>query len=352
MQHFSERLPTKWIELENALAVYKDLKGKLYCVELKSIEKIAKLILIEKEELLCFLNYQHTIGNIIFFEDKPDYIILQSSWLVDCFKCLVCDDEKYHGATQHELYNLRHLGVLSKHLIRKLFDKRPELQFRNYEKHILDVMQKFNIILKSTDLYYMPCMINEPSSLEDIKKDFKVKDMECTPWLVLEFIFFPISFYNHILFSFIRTYDVCKTKKGHPAVYTGKAVFSLDKINCSLLCICFSRNVISLQIWKLGKIDDFTYKTILKDICNKIEELESSLKNDLYYEIKAKCSIGDYSKSSDRLTYEQLNKGTEYRCREEHDCNLSKEDLVNTWLKHAPVVSIDFIVLIFLEEMS
>ncbi|CAG2253449.1 unnamed protein product [Mytilus edulis] len=319
MNYYTETLPIKWIQLEQALILLKDTKepSKRSYEKWENIDKIAQTYSIKEEELLRFLNYQHRIGNYIFFEDKRDYIILQPDWLIECFRCLVCDNEKItSGSMVSELSNLKKFGKLSKDLIEQLFCKGELLKFKECQTHILNVMEKFDIIVKTDliDSYYMPCMIKNSSTLEQIKEQFRIEDFNCKPWLVLEFEFLPIAIFNHILVYYIRQYPVCEIpsfdKKSHPAIYTGKAVVHLDNTNCRRLIICFSRNVIALQIWNLDDIDieDIMYEDILSKLCSYMEKLETTLKNNLSYQIKAKCSTGNYLSMSDRYSFEQFQK--------------------------------------------
>lgn len=356
MFFFAEKLPMKWIELENALAVLKKMKKKEnmgYCERWENIEKLAQKIFLKEDELILFLNYQHKIGNVIFFEDQRDYIVLEPSWLVDCFRCLVCDNSK-KDCSVTELYKLTNTGELSDLLIDDLFKKVPTLGFEQYKKHILDVMEKFDIIVKpkSIDSYYMPCMIETSSTLKDIQKAFYVQDSNCTPWLVLEFKFLPIAYANSIMFNYIKTKAVCKEKSqtgdGRPSIFAGKAVVYLDETESSKLAICFSRNAISLQIWKYNNkdVDNDTKIKIIDNLCNKIEELETKLNNQLQYTIKSKCSSGDYCSSDGRISYEELKKQSkQYFCKE-HQKPHNKKDMENTWLKHAAAVSIESLFLL------
>ncbi|VDI09241.1 Hypothetical predicted protein [Mytilus galloprovincialis] len=346
MNYFTNKLPTKWIQLENVLAVLKDLKKQNKsgsCEKLENILELAHEISITKDELICFLNYQHKIGNIIFFADKPGYIILQPQWLVDCFKCIMCDDIK-KTCIPEDLYELKYRGILSINLIDNLFSKVPDLRFGEYEPHILDVMEKFDIIVKrdSTKSYYLPCMITRSSTPEDIMKKCHTEKSHCTctPWLVFEFTFLPIAYYNHILFSYIRKYTVCKVDE-LPALYAGKAVVFLDETKFARLIICFSRNALSLQVWESKPVGDGIYKKIIEELCDKIEELTGQF-HKLHYKIKAKCSNGDPSISAGRIGYTELTsicKDGEYFC-EEHQNSHSKDNIENTLLKYALIVSI------------
>lgn len=352
MKFFAETLPTRWIQLEKLLKILKNLKeteNKTYYEKFETMEKFAQEISIEKDELIRFLNYQHKIGNIIFFSDKPDYIILDPNWLLDCFRCLMCDDVKT-TCIGDELYDLQNRGLLSDRLMNKLFSKEPKLVFEQCKTYILDVMEKFDIVIKhvkpNSINYYMPCMITKVSSLETIKKEFDVEQELCSPWLVVEFKCLPISYYNHILFMYIKEKTVCKNKSpygdGPPAIYAGKVVVYLDETKQRKLVICFSRNAISLQIWNNNDMDNNEYRKIIAEICNTITDLETKLDNELQYEIKSKCNTGNYFSSSGRISYKSLNKTRvkgKYHC-EEHNRMHTKKEIENTWLKTA-AVSID-----------
>ncbi|XP_052073940.1 uncharacterized protein LOC127711826 [Mytilus californianus] len=348
MNYFSEKRPTRWINLENALEVLKDMGETVY--SWKNTVKLAEKNSIEEKELVLFLNYHHKIGNIIFFDDKPDYIILQPNWLVKCFRCLVCDEQKYSSATGTEIFKLKVRGELSETLLDELFEKDTDLKFGEYKPHILDVMEKFDIIVKphfsnsDTKSYYMPCMIETSSSLTELKEKCFNAQGHCTPWLVLEFEFLPVAYYNHIMFDYIRQYTVCEEERGHPTIYKGKAVVYLDEKDSKLLIICFSKNAIALQIWEWKWSDANTelYEKILKELCGKIDKLEDRLIHNLHYKIKAKCSTGDYSQSCGRISCEELTRqcteAEEYNCKEHKGVWHNKTEIENTWLKHAPAI--------------
>lgn len=359
MNYFAEELPTRWINLEIALDVLKDLNETVY--SLNGIKKLALAYMIEEKELLLFLNYQHKIGNIIFFEDERDFIILQPNWLVKCFRCLVCDDKKHFVAgLVSEMFKLTLEGELSENLMDELFKKEPDLKFGTYKHHILNVMEKFDIIVKpsisntSNNSYYMPCMIKNSSPLQTImKNNFAFENLYRSPWLVLEFKFLPFAYFNHILFSYIRNYKVCKVtstnlqEDEHPAIYPEKAVVYLDDTESRLLIICFSKNAISVQIYSAQQPIDSTdnnniYELILKTLCKRIAKLQVKLMHNLTYEIKAKCSTGNYKIRAGRMSCEELTKRKiegKYMCKEDQKFH-SSEAIENTWLKYAAVVSI------------
>ncbi|CAG2237395.1 ARHGEF30 [Mytilus edulis] len=207
---------------------------------------------------------------------------IEPKWLVDCFRCIMCDDNK-KKCIPEDLYELKYRGILSVHLMNKLFSKVPDLRFGDYEPHILDVMEKFDIIVEreSTKSYYLPCMIDRSNTVEEIMKGFHLENFHCSPW-----------------------------------------------------------NALSLQIWESKPVGDDIYQNIIEELCYKIEELKGEF-HKLDYKIKAKCSNGDPSISGGRISYEDLTiicKDGEYVC-EEHGNRHSKDEIENTWLKHNPTVS-------------
>ncbi|CAG2236428.1 unnamed protein product [Mytilus edulis] len=315
MMYFAEELPMQWIQLENALSVLKD-DSKQNILSWQTCVELAEMLSIKEKELLPFLTYQHKIGNIIFFADIKEYIILQPDWL---------------------------------------FEKEPDLEFGKYKTHILNVMEKFDILVKPKFIdtnndsslipnsYYMPCMIKQQSiSLDIIKKMFQSEKckLSFSPWLILEFQFLPLAYFNHILFYYITRYTVCE-KAGQKTLYRGKTLVNLDKTGLRKLCICFSKNAIAFQVWTLSDVEDNIYSTILEELCKKIEELKERLRQSISYDIKAKCSNGDYSNKEGRMTFKELGEMCEnghYLCPEHNEMH-SKDDVEKTWLQHADIVS-------------
>lgn len=360
MNYFAENLPTKWIQLENTLEVLKEVnEHRESFLSFGNMAKIANKISIGEKELLLFLSYQHKIGNIIFFKEMREYIILHPEWLVKCFRCLVCDDSagkrNFKNICNTAWTRLKSTGALSNLLINQLFEKEPKLKFRDHQAHVLNVMEKFDIVIKPrfrdtsqiSDSFYLPCMIEKSASYESIKNEFigNNSGVKISPWLVLEFEFLPLAYFNHILFHYIRNYNVCKVEKErleHPAIYRGKAVFFLD--NRRQFIICFSHNATSLQIWEWEDVNEDIYRNVLDKLCDNIEYIKGQLNQNISYTIKAKCSTGDYSKISGRISFQDLTEKEKYKCAE-HKCLHAKYDIENTWLKYA--VSINFLCFFF-----
>lgn len=363
MKYFAEELPTEWISLEYALAIMRN--GNENTVSWEKMKKIASRNSFTKtKQLIKFLTYQTKIGNIIFFKDVRDYIILKPEWLVKCFRCIVFNDSptktNKNILQTPEWFKLASRGELTSSIIQTLFEKESILQGEKQD-FLLKVMEKFDVIVKpkikdhisgtihESNLYFIPCMIKtEPTSLRLIEDKFRKNPKFIkSSWLIAEFVFLPLAYFNHILFYYIRNYTVftCPVDESK-AIYRGKAVFYIDeKKEFSKLIVCFSKNALSLQIWKWEDVGDDTYRTILEDLCNLIKQLNRKLRHNLSFVIKAKCPEGDYSNSSDRISVDDLEKlGDEesYMCKE-HTERHRKDEIQNTWLKHVKSVSFFFL---------
>ncbi|CAG2230323.1 unnamed protein product [Mytilus edulis] len=85
-------VPLKWIVLEHLINLNRD-SGKHF-VSFNDVTKMAKhpeIEIFDEGEVSTFLHFQHEVGNIIFFKDIPDLIILEPQWLANAFRCLVSD---------------------------------------------------------------------------------------------------------------------------------------------------------------------------------------------------------------------------------------------------------------------
>lgn len=337
MEYCAETLPTSLINLENALDVLRDSK-EFFISKQNMMVLTQRYITITEDDLLLFLNYQHKIGNILFFEDIPEYIILQPDWLVSCFRCLVCDDRKKYWDLNfcNDMLQLDLKGKLSDSLMTELFQKQPDLKFG---QHIRKVMETFKIIVQPqfeeavNTSYYMPSVIKTTTTLaEIIAKNPELKCSCRTPWLVLEFKFLPIAYLNSIMCNYISKYRVFQLKSGDPAIFNGTAVVYIDKERLQWLIIRISKNAISLQICSYEqKIVE--HESILTEIRSLIEKLKGQFMQNLSYEIKAKCNTGNCNSSLGRISRKEMtSKRALYFCTD-HGKTHSKREIENSWFK-------------------
>ncbi|VDI59317.1 Hypothetical predicted protein [Mytilus galloprovincialis] len=333
--------PLVWIRLEEKLEI---LRKDFNIIKLVDICKLAsKCSLTNKEDLTKFLNEQNEIGNVIYFKDIPEYIILNPKWLVDAFRCVVSDKIEKHIENVFDWNILQESGKISRELMFELFERVPKLQFKTFGDHILKVMEKFDIIIKPEMQenreegmsYYIPSMVTNNSTIEDIKTYFKLDNTnsKSSPWLILEFAFLPLAFFNHVFFDYIRKYEVCKDRKNRMAFYHGIGIFYINKTKKEQkLVVCFSRNTIALQIWDLEDNMGTVCRNIFNEIESTVHSMQHRYKLTLAYTVKFKCAEGNYENQQGRLDLSDLINTTsdKFYCEEHNEFHFS-QTLSSTW---------------------
>ncbi|CAC5416399.1 unnamed protein product [Mytilus coruscus] len=330
---------------------------------MKSLGKSVGLDIKDMNKVNLFLRYQHDIGNLIYFDDIPDLVILQPQWLVDVLKCLV--SARKFQVQRNIVYNsdwkeLETTGRLTEDLITQAFTGEEEgTGFVKYRRHILQIMEKFDIIVKPnlaeeesvsaleengvinkslipTVSYYVPCLIKS-KPIRNIVDSFKVdgKDFNRTSWICLNFDFLPPAFFNHVLVNYIRRYQISREPSKHgcrPALYRGMAVFNLDSSGRTKLTVCVSKHVILLQIWKWGKHSQVSFKGIWEHAEACITGIKARYKMNVSYTVKMKCCNGSYDNSDGMVEMTKLESGEEYFC-DEHAVLHNSKDLLDSWFK-------------------
>ncbi|VDI79971.1 Hypothetical predicted protein [Mytilus galloprovincialis] len=88
--NWNREYPVKFIQMEKAINSELTIGKQIISFErLKELGEKIPLPITDNKELHLFLRYQHEIGNVIFFEDIPSYIILDPQWLANAFTCIV-----------------------------------------------------------------------------------------------------------------------------------------------------------------------------------------------------------------------------------------------------------------------
>ncbi|XP_063396998.1 uncharacterized protein LOC134681345 [Mytilus trossulus] len=301
MKTWNKVYPLKFIQLEKRL---QEKKKELPIISFEAIQHISTDTPnpLNDEELRLFLEFHHEIRALVYFQDLPSYIILDTQWLSDAFRCIVTAQKFRAISTRNrkkwdELYSR---GILHSEVLDDIF-KKSENIFSKHKDHILNVMEKFDIIIRPNTcyisenqrdagddkpLYYVPCMIkSEPEC--DIYEMFNVTENTCTKstWLCYKFRFLPPHLMNHLIASLCREYKVAevvfKEQKRQIALFGGSAVYELQKTTkLAKLYIMKCPNWIQIQVWQFGKgheggmykyIDDFVTEEIIKIISTRFK---------------------------------------------------------------------------------
>ncbi|VDI67110.1 Hypothetical predicted protein [Mytilus galloprovincialis] len=297
---WNQNYPLKFIQLEKRLQEKKKVFPIITFGELKQISAKTPNPL-NGEELIMYLKYHHEIRALVYFEDLPDYIILDTQWLSDAFKCIVTA-KKFQTTcisikNQKRWEEFHSMGKLHEEVLEDIFKGGQMLN--EHKEHILNVMEKFDIIIRpikseeySTDekrCYHVPCMIKSVPEC-DIYKMFNVTENTCkkSTWLCFMFRFLPPHLMNHLIASLCREYKVAEvnvieqegeksTTQRVIALFRGIAVFELKKTTkLSKLLIATCENCILLQIFEFGKrviIESGMYKHIADFVTDEINKI-------------------------------------------------------------------------------
>ncbi|VDI29220.1 Hypothetical predicted protein [Mytilus galloprovincialis] len=246
--NWGKAVPLKWFLLEHLIQINKkNGKNFISFTDMFQLAKHPDIKILEEEDLLLFLRFQHNVGNIIFFESIPDLIILNPQWLADAFRCLVSDrvdTSSLHHLTDWTLFKRQ--GKISESLITELFHSKDGSQFSGQKYNLHKVMEKFDILVKieNSNYYIMPSEMPS-STLNVVCEKFGILTKKCkrTSWLCFKFEFLPRSFFNHLSAWFIRKYDPSKLDVAI-ALYRGICMFDIESSGCKKILVTMSTDTL------------------------------------------------------------------------------------------------------------
>ncbi|VDI73775.1 Hypothetical predicted protein, partial [Mytilus galloprovincialis] len=337
MKNWGEAFPLKWILLEHLIEINKN-HGKHFInfTEMIKLAKHPDINIIDEDELLLFLRFQHNVGNIIFFDNIRDLIILNPQWLADAFRCLVSDrleNSKLHHIEDWTLFKRQ--GKISESLITELFESKDGSQFSGQKDNLHKVMEKLDILVKiENSNYIMPSMM--PSAkFEDLCNKFGILKENCkrTSWLCFKFEFLPPSFFNHLSAWFIRHYNPSKVDGGI-ALYRGICMFDTDRSGGTKILVTMSTDTIALQIVTFSE-----RQAVLEGLCSSIYNEVTQLliniteryKVKISFKLHFKCSDGYYFQ--DIFEYEKLTVEKEFFCIQHKQMHRS-DQIFSPWMNN------------------
>ncbi|XP_052070891.1 uncharacterized protein LOC127709406 [Mytilus californianus] len=315
MKSWNKEYPLKFIQLEKCLQERK--KGlSIPSITLKELEQISleTLMPMNAEELMLFLKFHHEIRALVYFEDLPEFIILDTQWLSDAFKCIVTAEKFQSDVSRHrikeKLKDLNIRGILHSVVLDDIFRDEKTILYK-YDQHkddILNIMEKFDIIIPATregadekPCYYVPCMVKSKPEY-DIYEMFNVTNKTCqkSSWLCFKFRFLPPHLINHLIASLSRKFkvaevDATEQDKSQIAFFRGTIVFELQKATkLRKLILMTCPNFIQIQVLEFKKeIKRGMYKYIaafLTEEIIKIIDTRFKMSN-VKFEKKWKCGL-------------------------------------------------------------
>ncbi|CAG2252828.1 unnamed protein product [Mytilus edulis] len=266
---------------------------------------------------------KHNVGNIIFFENIRDLIILNPQWLADAFRCLVSDrveNSRLHHLEDWTLFIRQ--GKISESLITELFESKDGSQFSGQKDNLHKVMEELDIIVRidNSSYYIMPSMMPS-STFDDVCEKFGIINGKCkrTSWLCFKFEFLPPSFFNHLSAWFIRNYNPSKVDGGI-ALYRGICMFDIDRSGGTKILVTMSTDTIALQIVTFSE-----QQAVLEGLCSSIyNEVTQLFKN---------ITESDGYYFQDTFEYEKLKTVKELFCTHHKQMHRS-DQMYSPWMNN------------------
>ena len=179
---WGEKMPKSWIHLE--MVINKKVEKGSKVIPFKMVEEINQdnpVKVLNKEEIVLFLQVQHAQGNIIYFPlpGLRDYIVISPSYVIDAFTSIVTDKRFCTGMRLRSLQSMNRDGMLDKLDINIIW---KSTEFLKHKDFIICLMCHLDILAEPrvynpenhssipSHFYFVPSMISRggfPSFLEN-----------------------------------------------------------------------------------------------------------------------------------------------------------------------------------------
>ncbi|CAG2206457.1 unnamed protein product [Mytilus edulis] len=119
---------------------------------IKEINDESHCLIADEGELKMFLKFHHDLGTVIYFDDVPDFIIINPNWFVKALRCIVSAIDFISENLQLNWKDYEETGCIGIKMIQTIFQQKdPELAHN--QEHIMHLLEKYDIdkISKLTD---------------------------------------------------------------------------------------------------------------------------------------------------------------------------------------------------------
>ncbi|CAG2238276.1 unnamed protein product [Mytilus edulis] len=133
-QNWNREYPVKFLQLEKA--INSESKQIIPFDRVKELGANISIPITDNKELRLFLRFQHEVGNLIYYEDIPSYIILDPQWLVNAFKCIVTAKQFQLKLPHLQWEELKQTGKMDKKLLDAILQKQSTEMICPFIKNI------------------------------------------------------------------------------------------------------------------------------------------------------------------------------------------------------------------------
>ncbi|KAJ8307377.1 hypothetical protein KUTeg_015461 [Tegillarca granosa] len=260
-KYWGKEKPASWITFEKIL-----LEKQAIGIKILSFEEVMELTKelesgsINHEELDVFLKFEHAIGNLIYFSDLKEYVVLDPKWLINAFRRIITKEKfqnKMPPAIRFKWNELSKTAELRMELIDVLWKHID----RNYRKHLLGLMEKLDIIAKplnyeegkelnshqELDYYFVPPMLKEEITDECLQSIETNAIITPNMYFVFHNHIISPSVYYRLIAACMKKWDIaCQGKKRLLFCWCG--IFSLDQSQTTRIMISMENYRIKVRV--------------------------------------------------------------------------------------------------------
>ncbi|KAL3889053.1 hypothetical protein ACJMK2_001411 [Sinanodonta woodiana] len=296
--HWGEEKPARWIPLEEAIMKIKASGVKVAPLSLiEGINRSSSIKIEDRGELEVFLNFQHDIGTILYFnaEGLKDMVVLDPQWMIDALKSLITDHRfiEQNPTVTKEWYAFNNKGKLTHELIDAIWTKKEKPDFHDNKEYLILLMEELNIIarpmsytldgksVQKEDYYLAPCILKQktPKKLICPESDPE-KERTSSLCFVCKEKFLPPPIFHRLVGACLTHWPIAK-QNNENLIYCGCCAFDIDEYHRLTLHILghviFARVTIIADISQSSKVCSEARTFIFENLSKITDNLDQSL---------------------------------------------------------------------------
>ncbi|XP_063418083.1 uncharacterized protein LOC134700856 [Mytilus trossulus] len=249
---WGERMPNAWVPLELEIAeLVAAGKQILSLDEVEELNAIGTVSVLNLEQLHDFLNFQHSLGKIVYFDTQQlrEYVIINPLLMVEVMRSFVTDKLFWPKMRKmQEIFRrMSDSGMICREDMYRIWDQKDFREILPYKEFIFNILIHLDILAEQrrydtatgsripVDNFFVPCMVKERNTT-------CFMDKECTPEraICLAFVFkgtvIPPALPNRLISACLSMWTL-KQYEGRKLLFSGFIVVSFDKAHDIVVCV-------------------------------------------------------------------------------------------------------------------
>ncbi|XP_063407996.1 uncharacterized protein LOC134691399 [Mytilus trossulus] len=289
---WGEQMPNACVPLELEIAeLVAEGQQILSLKEVEELNSISQLSVLSSEQLTDFLNFQHSLGKVIYFDTPQlkDFVIISPLLLVEVMRSFVTDKQFWPSKTTvHAIFKkMSESGTIQRGELYQIWEQEAFSKVLPYKKYIFDMLIHLDIVSEQRRYntktgrrqsginFFVPCMVTARNTT-------KFMTEECTPKRAIGLAFtfkgaiIPPALPNRLFSACLNMWNVktYKEQKGKGTtgekkeiklLFSGFLGLSYDKAHDIVVCV--EANRIYLYI-----VHKTSNDLIVSDIATSIKE--------------------------------------------------------------------------------